>query len=263
MHHFDFAKVVHGKTKKRCEMSLGDRLKIVRGNESQKDFGSKYGVNANTIFRYENDQNPPNAEFISAVCSDYRVNANWLLFGEGEKNREGVVVEPQASEGPEPQESNTIYIDEHGLVEIPSLKNPNIEDFYFLPMVETRLSAGAGSFVISEAVETYYAFRKSFINRIATSHKNLVLACATGNSMEKTIYDGDTVMIDVGRRNIEDGKIFAVRFGETITIKRLSLLPNNKVMVISDNKEEYEPYEAQAKDIHVIGKLLISSHLHA
>ena len=243
-------------------MGLGERIKEVRGSMSQKEFGDKFGVTANTLRGYENDSVSPGADFIVKICKEYSIDYSWLLVGEGQ-------LDPKAGSSQQPwrgdkkTEDAIIYINEHCLVEIPSLKNPNIEDFYFLPMVETRLSAGAGSFVISEAVETYYAFRKSFINRIATSHKNLVLACATGNSMEKTIYDGDTVMIDVGRRNIEDGKIFAVRFGETITIKRLSLLPNNKVMVISDNKEEYEPYEAQAKDIHVIGKLLISSHLHA
>lgn len=244
-------------------MSLGNRLKIVRGNESQKDFGSKYGVNANTIFRYENDQNPPNAEFISAVCSDYGVNANWLLLGEGNKDRDGAAVELLlTSREPNQQERDTIYIDENGLVAIPSLKNPDIEDFYFLPLVETKLSAGAGSFVLSEAVEIYYAFHKNFINRIATSYKNVIIACATGNSMERTIYNGDSVMIDTGRRSIEDGKIFAVRFGETIAIKRLSLLPNDKVLVISDNRDEYAPYEASIEDIHVIGKMLISSHIH-
>ena len=128
--------------------------------------------------------------------------------------------------------------------------------------METRLSAGGGSFVLNEAVETYYAYRKQFINRIATSPKNVILACATGNSMENTLYDGDTVMIDTGRRTIEDGRIFAIRLGEVIALKRLSLLPNGRVLVISDNREEYAAYEAGIKDLHVIGKVLISSHVH-
>ena len=242
-------------------MTLGNRLKIVRGEERQKKFGSKYGVNANTINRYENDQNPPNSLFVAAVCNDYGIDANWLLFGDDEKK--GAVFTPKHSQAEESQEENsTIFSGKIDLRIAPHLKKPNLEDFYFLPMVETALSAGGGSFVISETVETYYAFRKSFINRIASNHKNVILARATGNSMEKIIRDGDTLMLDTGSKLIEDGKIFAVRFGDTLAIKRLSLLPNNKIMVISENKEEYPSYEADMEKIHVIGKLLISSHIY-
>ena len=242
-------------------MSLGERIKEVRGSMSQKEFGDKFGVTANTLRGYENDSVSPGADFIVRICKEYSIDYSWLLVGEGQLDpKTGRSQQPWRGE--KETEDATIYIDEHGLVAIPSLKHPDVEDFYFLPLVETRLSAGAGSFVLSEAVETYYAFRKSFINRIATSHRNVVLACATGNSMERTIFDGDTIMIDTGRRSIEDGQIFAMRFGETIAVKRLSLLPSDKVMVISDNKDEYAPYEAYIKDIHVIGKLLISSHLY-
>ena len=242
-------------------MSLGERIKEVRGNMSQKDFGDKFGVTANTLRGYENDSVSPGADFIVRICKEYSIDYAWLLAGEGQRDQKGDREQPPEKKWGE-EEGATIYIDENGLVAIPSLKNSDVEDFYFLPLVEPRLSAGAGAFVLSEAVETYYAFRKSFINRIATSYKNVVLACATGNSMERTIYDGDSVMIDTGRRSIEDGKIFAVRFGETIAIKRLSLLPNDKVLVISDNRDEYAPYEASIEDIHVIGKMLISSHIH-
>ena len=261
-HHFETCEVVHTREPKMGIEGFGNRLESVRGKMPQKDFAAIFGVGINTLFRYEKGENHPNAAFISSVCEKFNLSANWLLFGEGEKYKEGAAAQQHALDEPESPESNTIYIDENGLVAIPSLRNPDIEDFYFLPLVETRLSAGAGSFVLSEAVETYYAFRRNFINRIATHYKNVVLACATGNSMERTIFDGDTIMIDTGRRSIEDGQIFAMRFGETIAVKRLSLLPSDKVMVISDNKDEYAPYEAYIKDIHVIGKLLISSHIH-
>lgn len=243
-------------------MSLGERIKQVRGGTSQKDFGDELGVSANTLRGYENDSVPPGADFVVRLCTRYNVDYSWLLSGVGHAYN--------GSNSPTPSEPitervprhDTIFIDENGMVSIPALEKPDLADFYFLPLVETRLSAGGGSFVLNENVETYYAYRKQFINRIATSPKNVILACATGNSMEPTLYDGDTVMIDTGRHSIEDGRIFAVRFGDTIALKRLSLLPNGRVLVISDNRDEYAAYEAGIKDIHVIGKMLISSHVH-
>ena len=241
---------------------IGGRLEIVRGKTSIKKFGEEYGAAANTVRAYEKGESSPPVNYLLRICSGEKVSPDWLIHGKGGQFDLNQILSDDNKLAQTENNTDTIYIDENGLVAIPGLKNPDIEDFYFLPLVETRLSAGAGSFVLSEAVETYYAFRKSFINRIATSHRNVVLACATGNSMERTIFDGDTIMIDTGRRSIEDGKLFAMRFGETIAVKRLSLLPNNRVIVISDNKEEYAPYEANIKDIHVIGKLLISSHLY-
>lgn len=243
-------------------MSLGERIKQVRGAISQKDFGDALGVSANTLRGYENDSVPPGADFVVRLCTRYNVDYSWLLAGAGEAYNGSNASNPSEPVAVRIPQHDTIYIDENGLVTIPSLESPNLDDFYFLPLVETKLSAGGGAFALSEAVEAYYAYRKPFINRIATCHKSVILACATGNSMENTLYDGDIVMIDTGRRTIEDGRIFAIRLGEVIAIKRLSLLPNNKVMVISDNREEYAPYEASIEDIHVIGKMLISSHLH-
>ena len=251
---------------------IGNRLEKVRGKTSIKKFGEEYGAAPNTVRSYEKGESSPPIDYLMRICSGGRkIPQEWLILGQGEppewlSHGVGDLAEIHQvlsdDDRPEPLENNAVYIDENGLLAVPILKTPSIEDFCFLPLVETRLSAGAGSFVLSEAVETYYAYRKTFINRYATSQKNVILAYATGNSMEGTLYDGDIVMIDTGRRTIEDGRIFAIRLGEVIAIKRLSLLPNDKAMVISDNKEEYAPYEANIEDIHVIGKMMISSHVH-
>ncbi len=230
---------------------IGARLEKVRGKTSIKKFGEQYGAAANTVRAYEKEDSSPPIDYLLKMCRGEKINPDWLIHGKGAQieSSRGTV----ENDGPWLSEDRSIHSIGSGL---------SVDDFYFLPMVETALSAGNGSFVINDTVETYYAFRKSFINRIATSHRNVILARATGNSMEKIIRDGDTLMLDTGSSVIEDGKIFAVRFGDTLAIKRLSLLPNSKIMVISENKEEYPPYEADAKDIHVIGKLLMSSHMY-
>lgn len=64
-------------------MGLGERLKIVRGRISQKDFGTKFGVVPNTVRKYENDEGSPNTDFIMGVCEEFNINPLWLLTGEG------------------------------------------------------------------------------------------------------------------------------------------------------------------------------------
>jgi len=63
-------------------------------------------------------------------------------------------------------------------------------------------------------------------------------------------------MIDTGRRHIHEGQVFAIRIGEAISIKRLELLIGNKARVISDNRQEYPPYEVDLAELHIIGQVI-------
>lgn len=84
-------------------MALGDRIKKIRNGLSQKDFGSKFGITANTLRRYENEENPPDADFLVAVCAHYGVNPSWLLMG----------FDPMYPSETAPREATTTAVDEH------------------------------------------------------------------------------------------------------------------------------------------------------
>lgn len=132
--------------------------------------------------------------------------------------------------------------------------------FDLIPMVETELSAGGGAFVQSEDVKGHYAFRKEWIRKVASGPKDMVLMRVFGNSMYPTIQDGDTVMIDTNRKKIVEGGLFALRFDQTVMIKRLSFRTGGKIQIISDNRE-YQPYEADMQDIHIIGQVIFFSRV--
>lgn len=61
--------------------TVGDRIKSVRGGVSQEEFAKRYGLNRNTLARYEKGDNDPSASFLKAISKDYGIDANWLLFG--------------------------------------------------------------------------------------------------------------------------------------------------------------------------------------
>lgn len=60
----------------------------------------------------------------------------------------------------------------------------------------------------------------SGLNSINISKRNIVLMRVTGISMEPTIKSGDTVLIDIGRRKVKEGEIYALRVQDNVIIKR-------------------------------------------
>ncbi|NDV27752.1 helix-turn-helix domain-containing protein [Desulfovibrio sp. JC010] len=69
-------------------MSIGERIKIIRGKTPQKMFASTIGVAQNTLGNYERNERTPNADVIVAIADTYGVSFDWLLTGNGEKKGE-------------------------------------------------------------------------------------------------------------------------------------------------------------------------------
>ena len=65
--------------------SIGARIRAVRGDTPQGEFANRYGLNRNTLGRYESGTNDPSASFLAALIEDFGVDANWLLLGVGEQ----------------------------------------------------------------------------------------------------------------------------------------------------------------------------------
>lgn len=228
----------------------------------QVALAEKTGISERTINSYATGGSDPSRARIVAIAEAAGVSSGWLASGQGPK----LLKDVQRGENEKPQppflvspiadETRQVCIvDASGKVASPQ-DNPDPEQFDYVPMVETQLSAGGGCFVLSENIEGYYAFRKSWLNRVASSVKSLVLMRVQGRSMDPTIQDGDTVMIDTGRQAVKEGLLYALRFDSTVMIKRLSFRPGGRIQVISDNRQEYDPFEADRGDLHVIGQII-------
>src|SRR5262245_29197288 len=63
-------------------LALLMRLDEVVGTMSVNEISDKTGVHWESIRRYLK-HGPPSAEFIKAVCEEYKVSADWLLVGRG------------------------------------------------------------------------------------------------------------------------------------------------------------------------------------
>lgn len=64
-------------------MTLGQRIRLIRGNASQDTFARKLHINKNTLGFYERDERTPNAVFIATICKQEGIATDWMLYGEG------------------------------------------------------------------------------------------------------------------------------------------------------------------------------------
>lgn len=66
--------------------NIGTRIKTLRQQNNDSSiaaFAADAGVSKNTLIRYENGANSPDAAFVTKICTLCRVEPKWLLFGEG------------------------------------------------------------------------------------------------------------------------------------------------------------------------------------
>ena len=58
---------------------FSDRLKELRGPESQASFATAIGVNRVQYAKYESGKNAPSIDVLAAICRIHACSADWLL----------------------------------------------------------------------------------------------------------------------------------------------------------------------------------------
>ena len=67
-------------------VELGQRIKDLRRKLriSQADFARKVEISKTTVCHYESGQRVPDSNLTAKICSEFKVNVEWLLTGKGE-----------------------------------------------------------------------------------------------------------------------------------------------------------------------------------
>lgn len=191
----------------------------------QVDLMDATGATKGAVSKWVSGTNVPSTEFMPALAAILKTSENWLLTGNQTPEFRQV----------EPWDSNTPLDDDE--IEIPFFK-----DFSF--------ACGGGSIGEAIANETRkLRMSKATLRNLSITKENAVAATAIGDSMSPTIKDGDTIHVDLGRKNIKDGKIFAICLGGLFYCKRLYNLPLGGVRIVSDNSTEFPEIHLNAQEI--------------
>lgn len=93
-------------------------------------------------------------------------------------------------------------------------------------------------------------------------HMNQTYAMpVTGDSMEPTLTNGSYVFVDTNHKYPSPPDLYAVNYGHGLMVKRLELLPEDKIRVISDN-DRYTDFEFHQQDVEVYGRVVASFEWH-
>lgn len=210
------------------------RLMEAAGTTKEAELARILEINQSSVAAARKRRQLPPA-WIEKIAEKFRVNANWLFFGEGSMALEG----------------GTNYL----------AKNQSCDvNLILIPLVEARLSAGRGSLQTDGNSERSYAFRSDFLHRKGNPDY-MVLMRVSGDSMQPEILNNDVVLLDQSKTDILPGRIYAVGFEEAIYLKRVDMLPG-KVILKSVNPA-YPPVELDIRDqqrdsFRVIGQVLWS-----
>lgn len=124
---------------------------------------------------------------------------------------------------------------------------------------DVEASMGYGVTVYNENQTAVYNMSKQLVQDLGVCPTQIEMIFASGNSMQPTIEGGDSLLVDLSKREVYDGKIYCIRYNGQLYAKRLQRISPTKIKIISDNKD-YEPvmvdYEKdQSVELTVIGEI--------
>jgi len=218
---------------------IASNLKKMReaSGMTQEKVAGLLGKSQSRVSSYENGETP-DVEILMRFCDIYSIDANSLLSG-GYPKLLGEVREGEAQQAE--------ILERLG--------------FIMIPMVDAVLSAGLGSFEVSDDSERKYAFRSDFLHRKG-SPASMVLMRVDGDSMAPRICHGDAVLIDQSQKALRPGQIYAVGVEAMVFIKIVSAQPG-KVLLHSLNSGMYPPLEVDTRgdledSVRIVGRCVWS-----
>ena len=207
---------------------IHERLKYIREKiaKNASQFADDNGIDHRTYSNYENGNRLPSIGFLEHLYIKYGFNIHWLITGSGRMYVDGM------------------YGD---------------DNYYMIPIQgDFNDVLGNGVKVETEENTGLFAFSKQLADIVCPHTKAAKIIFARGNSMAPTICDGDSMLIDTSKKRVNDGKIYCMKYLDQITPKRLQIVPPDKIKVISDNKEQFDPFYIDLNDskaFEIIGEV--------
>lgn len=127
-------------------------------------------------------------------------------------------------------------------------------DVIYIPVYDVKASAGNGQIITDENIIGNKIIEKDVIYQKGWCIRNLAVIKVIGDSMVPKLFPNQEVLLDLTKTEpIIDNRIYAIRIGDELKIKKLFKLPNGKPKVISINPEYAHTDGEAPKGSKVIG----------
>jgi phage repressor protein C with HTH and peptisase S24 domain len=228
------------------EIEGGRHSRLVKARETAgytqaSEFADRFKIPRSSYSLYENGKRTLSLERGITFARYLKADWQYLMFGDYKDILETDISEP---------------------AEWPNEMNPNLQkqivDYDFVPEYSVTAAAGDGTVVDEEHVTGFLAFRPGWL-RSVTNAPSAALAIITvrGDSMEPTMRDGDTVLVDTSVNTIASDGIYTLKNDDGVQVKRLTVNPGTKkISVISDNTN-YRTYDdIKPSDLTISGRVV-------
>lgn len=72
------------------KLTMGQRIRVIRGNKTQTDFGNLLGKSQDAVSVYETDQVSPSLATLAQIAEMGNVTVDWLFHGPAYKGRKNI-----------------------------------------------------------------------------------------------------------------------------------------------------------------------------
>lgn len=213
------------------------RLRFVTGVKSDRELSLRFGYSATAMTNKRQRGSVPYDECVQ-VAEERGISLDWLILGKGEPPAElAELASPVAGA------SQTALSGEDA-------------EFVSVPLYDIQAAAGNGRLFEAERIKYYVHFRRDWLAREGLYPKDLACIEVDGDSMEETLHDRDTVLVN--RARVRGDGVYLLRMGEALRIKRLQWLADRSLRLSSDN-ERYAPEVILPEDLSQVEVL---GHCH-
>ena len=129
--------------------------------------------------------------------------------------------------------------------------NGSVLDRYPVEVVEVAAAAGSGAAVLDETPIGRLWFRRSWLRRHTINPVNCNIISVRGDSMDPTLPDGCSILVDRSRRELHTDRIYVLRTDDGLVVKRL--VRGQGWVIRSDNPTW--PDVAFTEDTDVVGEV--------
>ena len=114
------------------------------------------------------------------------------------------------------------------------------DEIVLVPFVDAQVSAGDGVSNQHENVKELHQYTRSWIDRNGFHGPALRRVKVSGRSMERTLFDGDVVLVNTDDKKIINGRTYSFLVGGEARVKRLYKQMDGKIRAVSDNPDKVE-----------------------
>ena len=228
------------------ELSERVRYLLAQNNLSQRKLAEIAGVTPPSVNAWLNKKSLViNSRAAQKISKALKVSMEWLINGVGDPDSRLQPVQAFDDTNPDDCQNN--------------------DQIVFIKDLNMAFGCGNGREPTwDEAhISKPRAYRLSWFQRHGRKPENCVTAYVDGDSMEPTLCDGDSVLIDTSDKyRIDSGHVYAFYIFDELKIKRLYRNSRGDVTVVSDNptyEREVFRHDDESIVMNLIGRVIEKS----